>query len=200
MSKITLTTLGAASVAAAVPAMHFMTKRRGDEPVIKVSTMALFMVGWVLLATGLSRPPPGTESSVGKDWKQRQLALSVAGAVLIVTGVGLVRFRAKLNNLPLAVGAAVFVAGWAILTSAVVLSDPDFKDMSGSEQAGRVTQAIASTLTIISGAALISMSDAGVLPTGSSTVPLSSTTLEAAAGSTFALGWVGLVATSALQD
>jgi hypothetical protein len=203
MSKLLLTSLGAAGVATAVPVMHFVGKRQQARPVVvHASSMALFMMGWALVGTGLSQPPPGTKDSLPPNWRARQLVLSFVGVGMVVMGAGLVQNRAKFK-LPLSVGSAVFVGGWAIVTAAVALSDPDYHVMSAIEKSGRVTQALTSTLTIVAGASLISMSDGGMLSSAARSagvVPLSRRTLEAVGGVTFALGWVGLVATSAMQD
>jgi uncharacterized membrane protein len=114
--------------------------------------MVLFMVGWVLLSIGLSKPPPGTEDTVSESWKKRQVALSVVGVVLVVLGVGAVRGRDKLK-LPLAAGASAFVGGWGVLTAAIVHSDPEYEDMDTDEKIGRVIQSATSSLMVITGAA-----------------------------------------------
>lgn len=197
MSKIALTSIGAVGVAAAVPLAHLLEKRYSENPrsklAITVTTMLLFAIGWSLFATGLSTPPKGTEDSVeGSTWKTRQISLSVVGVALVLLGVGAVRYKESLK-FPISVGATAFVIGWAILTTAFVYSDPDYEKMGRDEQVGRVIQAVTSTLTIITGAALISMSDS------SGAVPHTAKTMEAAAVTTFALGWVNALAVSSLQ-
>jgi hypothetical protein len=202
MSKIALTSVGAASIASAVPLMHLLGKRfsgGGKKVAVTVSTMLLFSVGWGVLTTGLSTPPKGSEDTIDDAWRTRQIALSVVGASLVLVGVGAVRYRASLK-MPLGVGASAFVAGWGVLTAAFVFSDSDYKYMAHTEKAGRVTHAIVSTLTIMTGAALISMSDRGLQGgEGTSAVALTPKTLEAAAVSTFVLGWANAVAVSCLQ-
>lgn len=197
MSKLAFTASGASGVAIAVPVMHLLGKR-SDHMAVKASTMILFMVGWVLFAIGLSKPPPGTENTVDDAWKTRQLALSIVGVTLVVVGVGAVRGRDKLK-LPLAVGASAFVAGWGTLTAGIVHSDPEYADMGNHEKAGRIIQSALSSLTVIAGAALISMSDNTFAPASGATVPLQPRTLEAAAVATFVAGWMGTVSVSALQ-
>ena len=207
MSKIALTSAGAAGIASAVPLMHLLSKRfrrdKGKMVAVTVSTMLLFAVGWGVLTTGLATPPSGTEETLDASWRTRQISLSVVGAALVVVGVGGVQYRSSLK-MPLAVGASSFVAGWGVLTSAFVYSDPDYDQMGREEKVGRVTHSVASTLMIILGAALISMSDRsdGLSPLGvqgSSVVPLNGKTLEAAAVSTFVVGWASAVAVSSLQ-
>ena len=199
MSKLAFTSAGAAGVATAVPVMHLLGKRHPDKTMaIKVSTMVIFMTGWVLFAIGLAKPPPGTETTVDDTWKKRQLGLTIAGVMLVVLGVGGVRGRETLK-LPLSVGASAFTLGWAVLTAGVVHSDPEFPEMGRHEKIGRVVQSVLSSLTVITGAALISMSDNSVVTRTGSTVPLKTTTLEAAAVLTFVTGWMSTVSVSALQ-
>lgn len=196
MSKLAFTASGAACVATSVPVMHLLGRDPSRAMAVNASSMTLFAVGWVLFAVGLAKPPPGAEDA-SDTWKKRQVALSVVGAILIVLGVGAVRARDKLK-LPLAAGAAAFVAGWGVLTAGFVHADPDYSDMGSQEKMGRVIQSATSSLVIVTGAALISMTDAGVAPAGG-TVPLNSRTLEAAAVATFVMGWLNAVAISALQ-
>jgi hypothetical protein len=199
MSKLALTASGAGAIATAVPLMHLLLKRYPAKHMgVKVTTMLFFVMGWVLFTIGLSKPPPGTETTVGDAWKKRQLGLAIAGAVLVVGGVGAVRGRDKLK-FPLGVGASAFVAGWAVLTAGVVHSDPEFGEMGKSEKIGRVIQSITSSLIVMIGAALISMSDNPLLPSSDAAVSLNTHTLEAAAVLTFVAGWVNTVSVSALQ-
>ena len=197
MSKLAFTASGAACVATAVPVMHLLGRDPARAMAVNASTMTLFVVGWVLFAIGLAKPPPDTEEP-SDAWKKRQVALSVIGVILIVLGVGAVRARDKLK-LPLAAGASAFVAGWGVLTAGIVHSDPDYADMGKHEKLGRVIQSATSSLAIITGAALISMTDSDVVAAAGGVVPLNSRTLEAAAVATFVTGWLNAVSVSALQ-
>lgn len=206
MSKVTLTTLGSTGIAASVPLMHLLSKHHGTDirkgNIVKGSTMILFIAGWILLAIGLSKPPPGTEDEVTKKWKKRQIALSISGVAMVMAGVAGVRYRKKLK-IPLAVGSTAFVGGWAALAAAIFYADPDTATMDTSEKVGRAIQSATSTLMVIAGAALISMSDqsqglVGLAPEGAA-VPLTPSTLEAAAVTTFVLGWANVASVSAMQ-
>ena len=202
MSKLALTSLGAASIAASVPVMHMLGRRvvGGARTAVMATTTAAFVAGWGMLAAGLAQPPAGTQDEVTAAWKRRQVGLSVAGAVLVVMGVGAVRYGSRMR-VPTPVGSALFIAGWATLTAAMVLADPDYSTMGSHEKAGRVTHALAATLTVILGAALISMSDnrVAVAAQPTSTVPLTQKTLDIAAVAAFVVGWGNVVSVTALQ-
>jgi len=200
MTKLGFTASGAASIAASVPIMHLLGGRQRDpqkKKIVDVSTMVLFLIGWVLLAVGLSKAPSGAD--VDDAWKNRQIGLVVAGVVLVVGGVAAVKYRSK-ASIPFSVGGSAFVAGWGLLTAAIVYSDPDYKDMGSDEKAGRVIQSLTGALTVMSGAALIGMS--GQVRAGAPTttsVPLTPATMEVASVATFLMGWLNVVSVSALQ-
>lgn len=180
MSKLTLTAIGGAGVAAAVPMMHLGTPSKA----VKVSSIALFLAGWVLVTGGLAMPSPGTKDVVTSKWKTRQLVLSVTGAGMVVAGAAMIMFRPR--EVPYTASAVVFVTGWALVTAAVVLSDADYDEMSPIEKTGRVVQSLLATLSILSGTMLITRGPPRAV--------------QMAGIGSFVLGWAGLVATSAMQD
>jgi hypothetical protein len=201
-SKAAFIGSGAASIAASVPVMHFVNKRFLGDPtkqkVTTIASMVMFLLGWTLLGVGLTRGPDNVE--VTQKWSNRQIALVTIGILLIVIGVGSVRYGERIK-IPFIAGAAAFVSGWAVLTASFVYSDPDFDIMEKREKIRQVLSAITSSLTVVAGAALISMSD------GSSTLPnltggkvkLNPKTLEAVAATVFGLGWLNVFTHNALE-
>jgi hypothetical protein len=184
MSKLDFTAIGAAGIATSVPLMHLLGEKFSQEPSKKmtsdISTMALFLGGWVMVMVGLMKPPPG--AVVQDSWKQRQNIVTSLGGVLVVGGVAMVRFKDKI---PFPVGASAFVVGWAVLTAAIVHSDPDFEDMATPEKTGRVIQSLVASMVIVSSSAIMTQKTARPV--------------QILAIITFVLGWVDVVSMSALQ-
>ena len=176
----------------------------GGAVAVEAATTAAFVAGWAMLTTGLAKAPSGTQDEVSAEWKRRQVGLSVAGAVMVVVATGALRYSKKLR-IPMGVSIALYAAGWATLTAAMVLADPDFSSMGDAEKAGRITQALGAGLTVALGSALMSMSTSSERWQLSgrqgppSVVQLSGGALDAAAVSAFVLGWVNVVSASALQ-
>ena len=195
MSKVALTSIGAAGIATSVPLMHMLGNKK--TKMVDMATMGLFVVGWVLFGLGVAKVPEELDDTVGEEWKKRQTGLVAAGILLVVGGIAALRYGTSIK-IPVLVGAIAFVAGWGCITGAVVHSNPDFEDMGKEEQVGRMLQSTAASLDVIFGVALISMSTSLISAQGGM-VPLSRTTLQIAAVTTFVLGWIQLVSLSALQ-
>jgi hypothetical protein len=183
--------------------MHFMSKRYVGDPtkqkVTTIATMVMFLLGWTLLGVGLSRGPDGVV--VSESWSNRQIALVAVGIGLIVLGVAGVRYGERVK-IPFLVSAGAFVSGWAVLTASFVYSDPDFDIMATREKVAQALSGLTASLTVVAGAALISMSDGGsrIGPGGSSgTVGLNPGTLEAVAAGVFGLGWLHVFAHTGLE-
>lgn len=188
MSKLDFTATGAAGIAAAVPLMNLLGEKFKQDPSKKttadVSTMGLFLGGWVVLMLGLMKPPPGTGDFVSDQWKKRQTILSALGGVVVVGGFAMVKFKDKIK-IPMSVGASVYVLGWALVAAAIVYSDPDYSHMATSEQTGRVIQSVAASMVVVAGTVMLSQKTNRLI-TIMSVI-------------TFVVGWVDVVAVSCLQ-
>jgi len=109
-----------------------------------------------------------------------------------------VRHGEKLK-IPFLVGAGAFVSGWAVLTASFVCSDPDYEIMESREKVAQVLSAVTTSLTVVAGAALLSMSDGSPVASGDGgIVKLNPTTLGAAATAVFVLGWINVFTHNAL--